>query len=195
MSNFFEAAFQLELQRLSANIGAKLNCERWLKCGAILLYPISFDRLSVRLHSFWDLRESMCGGMFLVSQAMKAQRTCTPCCVAPFRSRHMSLRSWRPASTTWGGLFRGCVWTQAWGICPSSWFAGLHFFHVFCKLHGTCGTAAFPPRNFDSSQAAFEEMRKRDPYRLTSLDTYSNILFVKDVREVDGWRSLCDGCW
>ena len=36
-------------------------------------------------------------------------------------------------------------------------------------------------RNFDSSQAAFEEMRKKDPYRLTSLDTYSNILFVKEM--------------
>ena len=48
-----------------------------------------------------------------------------------------------------------------------------------------------PTRNFDSSQAAFEEMRKKDPYRLTSLDTYSNILFVKEFeRQPGSWQNL-----
>jgi len=35
-------------------------------------------------------------------------------------------------------------------------------------------------RNFDASQASFDEMRKKDPYKLASLDTYSNILYVKE---------------
>eukprot|EP00930_Biecheleria_cincta_P003845 TRINITY_DN104753_c0_g1_i1.p1 TRINITY_DN104753_c0_g1~~TRINITY_DN104753_c0_g1_i1.p1 ORF type:complete len:660 (-),score=96.38 TRINITY_DN104753_c0_g1_i1:73-2052(-) len=41
-------------------------------------------------------------------------------------------------------------------------------------------TCYYNMRNFDSSQAAFDEVRRRDPYRLTGLDTYSNILFVKE---------------
>lgn len=103
------------------------------------------------------------------------------------------LRGTFPESSYVTSQLATCFYNMRWAllrVClrhmSKELFAGLHFFHVFCKLHGTCGTAAFPPRNFDSSQAAFEEMRKRDPYRLTSLDTYSNILFVKDVREVDG---------
>ncbi|CAJ1329486.1 unnamed protein product [Effrenium voratum] len=47
-------------------------------------------------------------------------------------------------------------------------------------LTSQLATCFYNMRNFDASQAAFEEMRKRDPYRLTSLDTYSNILFVKE---------------
>lgn len=47
-------------------------------------------------------------------------------------------------------------------------------------LTSQLATCFYNMRNFDSSQAAFEEMRKKDPYRLTSLDTYSNILFVKE---------------
>lgn len=35
-------------------------------------------------------------------------------------------------------------------------------------------------RNFDASQVAFEEVRKKDPYKLATLDTYSNILYVKE---------------
>ncbi|CAE7545177.1 APC8 [Symbiodinium natans] len=41
-------------------------------------------------------------------------------------------------------------------------------------------TCFYNLRNFDASQLAFEELRRRDPYRLSSLDTYSNILFVKE---------------
>ncbi|CAK9018974.1 unnamed protein product [Durusdinium trenchii] len=47
-------------------------------------------------------------------------------------------------------------------------------------LTSQLATCFYNMRSFDASQAAFEEMRKRDPYRLTSLDTYSNILFVKE---------------
>jgi len=35
-------------------------------------------------------------------------------------------------------------------------------------------------RNFDTSQQVFEEVRKKDPYKLATLDTYSNILYVKE---------------
>lgn len=41
-------------------------------------------------------------------------------------------------------------------------------------------TCHYNVRNFDASQLAFDEMRKRDPYKLASLDTYSNILYVKE---------------
>ena len=54
------------------------------------------------------------------------------------------------------------------------------FFPESNYLTAQLATCFYNMRNFDSSQAAFERMRKRDPYRLTSLDTYSNILFVKE---------------
>lgn len=41
-------------------------------------------------------------------------------------------------------------------------------------------TCYYNMRNFDASQQAFEEVRRRDPYKLASLDTYSNILYVKE---------------
>jgi anaphase-promoting complex subunit 8 len=41
-------------------------------------------------------------------------------------------------------------------------------------------TCYYNKRNFDESQATFEEVRKKDPYKLASLDTYSNILYVKE---------------
>lgn len=41
-------------------------------------------------------------------------------------------------------------------------------------------TCHYNMRNFDQSQQAFDEVRKRDPYKLASLDTYSNILYVKE---------------
>lgn len=34
--------------------------------------------------------------------------------------------------------------------------------------------------DFHLSQSLFDDVRKRDPYKLTSLDTYSNILYVKE---------------
>jgi len=41
-------------------------------------------------------------------------------------------------------------------------------------------TCYYNMRNFDASQVSFDEVRKRDPYKLASLDTYSNILYVKE---------------
>merc|ERR550514_1365649 len=41
-------------------------------------------------------------------------------------------------------------------------------------------TCYYNMRNFDLSQVSFDEVRKKDPYKLASLDTYSNILYVKE---------------
>lgn len=41
-------------------------------------------------------------------------------------------------------------------------------------------TCHYNMRNFDQSHHAFEEVRRRDPYKLASMDTYSNILYVKE---------------
>jgi len=41
-------------------------------------------------------------------------------------------------------------------------------------------TCFYNMRNFDASQLSFDEVRKKDPYKLASLDTYSNILYVKE---------------
>ena len=40
--------------------------------------------------------------------------------------------------------------------------------------------AHYSMRNYDLSQVIFEGVRERDPYRLENLDTYSNILYVKE---------------
>src|SRR5690242_368683 len=37
-------------------------------------------------------------------------------------------------------------------------------------------------RDFDRAQDLFEELRERDPDRLELMDTYSNILFVKESK-------------
>eukprot|EP00929_Paragymnodinium_shiwhaense_P009810 TRINITY_DN114165_c0_g1_i1.p1 TRINITY_DN114165_c0_g1~~TRINITY_DN114165_c0_g1_i1.p1 ORF type:complete len:641 (-),score=163.95 TRINITY_DN114165_c0_g1_i1:30-1952(-) len=41
-------------------------------------------------------------------------------------------------------------------------------------------TCYYNMRLFDASEEAFHEVRKTDPYKLASLDTYSNILYVKE---------------
>lgn len=41
-------------------------------------------------------------------------------------------------------------------------------------------TCHYNVRNFDASHSVFDELRKRDPYKLATLDTYSNILYVKE---------------
>lgn len=41
-------------------------------------------------------------------------------------------------------------------------------------------TCQYIMQNFDDSQALFVELRNRDPFKLASLDTYSNILYVKE---------------
>merc|ERR1711916_367591 len=40
--------------------------------------------------------------------------------------------------------------------------------------------AHYSMRNYDHAQVIFEGVRERDPYRLENLDTYSNILYVKE---------------
>lgn len=35
-------------------------------------------------------------------------------------------------------------------------------------------------RDFDAAEVFFQDLRTRDPYRLEGLDTFSNILFVKE---------------
>mmetsp|Transcript_58831 Transcript_58831/g.140283 ORF Transcript_58831/g.140283 Transcript_58831/m.140283 type:complete len:625 (-) Transcript_58831:166-2040(-) len=41
-------------------------------------------------------------------------------------------------------------------------------------------TCYYNMRNFNEAQLRFDELRKKDPFKLTSLDTYSNILYVKE---------------
>lgn len=45
-------------------------------------------------------------------------------------------------------------------------------------------TCHYEMLNFDTSQNLFEDVRKKDPYKLTSLDTYSHILYVKEQSAV-----------
>jgi hypothetical protein len=41
------------------------------------------------------------------------------------------------------------------------------------------GLAQYTLRQYDTAEASFEAVRARDPYRLSCMDTYSNILYVK----------------
>ena len=40
----------------------------------------------------------------------------------------------------------------------------------------------YAPADFDEAQVEFEALRAADPYRLEQLDTYSNILYVKECK-------------
>ena len=42
------------------------------------------------------------------------------------------------------------------------------------------GLSHYSLRNYDKAQESFELLRDRDPYRLAHIDTYSNILYVKE---------------
>lgn len=42
--------------------------------------------------------------------------------------------------------------------------------------------AYYRARDFEESQALFEEIRLKDPYRLENMESYSNILYVKEDR-------------
>lgn len=42
--------------------------------------------------------------------------------------------------------------------------------------------AQYNMRNFDEAQDLFEKLRSRDPHRLQNMDTYSNILYVKESK-------------
>ncbi|KAJ9515614.1 hypothetical protein QJQ45_021696 [Haematococcus lacustris] len=49
-------------------------------------------------------------------------------------------------------------------------------------LEAALAQAHYNLQNFDEAQAVFEDLMERDPYRLEGMDTYSNILFVKEMR-------------
>ena len=50
--------------------------------------------------------------------------------------------------------------------------------YVQCQL----AHARYNLREFDDAQLGFEALLKRDPYRLDQVDTYSNILYVKESK-------------
>jgi anaphase-promoting complex subunit 8 len=49
-------------------------------------------------------------------------------------------------------------------------------------LTAQVATVLYNMRDFDEAAARFEEVRRVDPYRLEGLDSYSNILYVKELR-------------
>jgi anaphase-promoting complex subunit 8 len=50
------------------------------------------------------------------------------------------------------------------------------------SLKGQLAETFYEHRNFDDAQALLEQLRKSDPYRLENMDTYSNILYVKELK-------------
>jgi len=54
------------------------------------------------------------------------------------------------------------------------------FFPDSSYIASQIATCHYNMRSFEESQQSFDEVRRRDPYKLTSLDTYSNILYVKE---------------
>jgi len=52
--------------------------------------------------------------------------------------------------------------------------------------------ARYNLREFDEAQLGFEQLLKRDPYRLDQVDTYSNILYVKESKRA--LSSLAHAC-
>lgn len=42
------------------------------------------------------------------------------------------------------------------------------------------GVAYYSQRLYDQAESCFETVRNRDPFRLQHIDTYSNILYVKE---------------
>lgn len=55
-------------------------------------------------------------------------------------------------------------------------------FPTSLALHCQIGLAHYAWRDYDRAQECFELIREQDPYRLNSIDTYSNILYVKEKR-------------
>lgn len=49
-------------------------------------------------------------------------------------------------------------------------------------MHLQIGLARYTLRQYDDAEAAFSGIRTLDPYRLQGMDTYSNILYVKEKR-------------
>lgn len=52
------------------------------------------------------------------------------------------------------------------------------------------GLAQYTLRQYDEAEATFETARSLDPYRLTHMDTYSNILYVKVGTQTIDFGSL-----
>jgi len=49
-----------------------------------------------------------------------------------------------------------------------------------CHVVAQVATARYNLRDFDEAEALFDGLFKRDPYRIDGMDTYSNILYVKE---------------
>ena len=60
--------------------------------------------------------------------------------------------------------------------------------YVQCQL----AVARYNLREFDEAQAGFESILRRDPFRLDQVDTYSNILYVKESKRA--LSSLAHSC-
>ena len=62
---------------------------------------------------------------------------------------------------------------------------------------GTCGFGILefwgPSRNFDASQLAFEELRRRDPYRLSLPDWFCDDVIV--ILPGGNLQNLCRRCF
>eukprot|EP00729_Bicosta_minor_P000293 gene293-34886_t len=50
------------------------------------------------------------------------------------------------------------------------------------SLRGQLAETYYEDRKFDDAQALLEQLRKDDPFRLENMDTYSNILYVKELK-------------
>lgn len=51
-----------------------------------------------------------------------------------------------------------------------------------CSPHTTSTTTSHPRTDVDQAVTIFKELEAEDPYRLDNLDTYSNLLYVKEMR-------------
>ena len=50
------------------------------------------------------------------------------------------------------------------------------------SLRGQLAETYYEDRKFDDAQVLLEQLRKDDPFRLENMDTYSNILYVKELK-------------
>jgi anaphase-promoting complex subunit 8 len=56
----------------------------------------------------------------------------------------------------------------------------LPIFPSSLSLRAQIGLAQYSARDYDKAQASFEMIRDADPYRVAHIDTYSNILYIKE---------------
>jgi len=64
-----------------------------------------------------------------------------------------------------------------------SYCALVRFFPNSSYIASQIATCHYNMRSFEESQHSFDEVRRNDPYKLASLDTYSNILYVTEESE------------